>query len=82
MNDLMLYSRSGCHLCEDAERLLGELGVPFERVEVSGREDLERLYGWDVPVLCRGSAVLVKGVFTRTRVRTALDAAERKPSSP
>ncbi len=68
----VLYSRDGCHLCEDAERVLTELGVPYERVAVSGDAELERLYGWDVPVLTRGGEVLLKGVFGRARVTTKL----------
>lgn len=70
--DLVLYSRDGCHLCEDAERTLAELGVPFTRVPVTGNDDLERRYGWDVPVLTRAERTLLKGVFTRARVLAKL----------
>lgn len=69
---LVLFSRAGCHLCEDAETLLKDMGVPFERREVGGDAELERLYGWDVPVLARGGAVLLKGVFIRARVLAKL----------
>lgn len=69
---LTLYSRDGCHLCEMAEDLLTAQGVPYTRVEISGDEDLERRYGWDVPVLARGERVLVKGVFSTARVQRAL----------
>ena len=68
MNDLMLYSRSGCHLCEQAEELLSRGGVVFTRIEIAGNDDLERLYGWDVPVLARGGDILAKGVFSRARL--------------
>lgn len=74
MSDLTLYSRAGCHLCEDAEALLASLGVAFVRVDVSGNAELERRYGWDVPVLVRGEDVLLKGVFSRARVLTRLGA--------
>lgn len=70
--DLTLYSRTGCHLCEDAERLLDGLKLPYGRVEVGGDPELERRYGWDVPVLSRGGEVLLKGVFTRARLLTKL----------
>lgn len=69
---LTLYSRAGCHLCEDAEALLTELGVPYARVEVSGNADLEARYGWDVPVLVDDGQVLIKGVFSRARVTRTL----------
>ena len=63
-----LYSRSGCHLCEDAEAVLTALGWPYTRVEISGDPDLERLYGPHVPVLVRGGAVLLRGVISRSRL--------------
>lgn len=64
----VLYTRPGCHLCEDAEAALGALAWPYTRADISGDADLERRYGWDVPVLVRGSEVLLKGVFTRARL--------------
>ena len=64
----LLYSRVGCHLCEDAETVLDKLDWPYIRTEISGDPELERLYGWDVPVLVRGGAVLLKGVITRSRL--------------
>ena len=72
MTGLTLYSRAGCHLCEDAEQLLDQMQVPYDRVEVTGNDELERLYGWDVPVLARSGQVLVKGVFSRARVLSKL----------
>lgn len=64
----LLYSRAGCHLCEDAEAALDKLGWLYTRTDISGDPELERLYGWDVPVLVRGGAVLLKGVITRSRL--------------
>ncbi len=64
----VLYSRTGCHLCEDAETALNILSWPYCRAEISGDAELERLYGWEVPVLVRGGAVLLKGVINRARL--------------
>ncbi len=75
----MLYSRSGCHLCEDAEAALAALGVAFERLDISGDAELERLYGWDVPVLIRGGAVIAKGVLSAARLRRVLKLAPLSP---
>lgn len=72
MSALVLYSRLGCHLCEQAEEALDTLGLAFRRVEVGGDADLEARYGWDVPVLVRGEGaseeVLAKGVISRARL--------------
>ena len=69
---LVLYSRAGCHLCEDAEAALTQLGTPFERTDISGNAELEARYGWDVPVLLRGDVVLAKGVINARRLRQVL----------
>jgi len=58
MTKVVLYSRSGCHLCDIAletlEKLQRELSqeAPFE-IEVlliDGNEDLEKRFGEQVPV--------------------------------
>ena len=72
MGDLILYSRAGCHLCQDAEQALAALNQPFTRIDISGSAELERLYGWDVPVLIRGGKVIAKGVINAARLRRVL----------
>ena len=52
---LSVYSRSGCHLCEDMlihlQQLAPELDFSFDIVEITGNPDLEQKYGLRVPVL-------------------------------
>ncbi len=49
-----VYSRHGCHLCEDAvnilERLKEELDFEIEIIYIDGNPELEKLYGEQVPV--------------------------------
>ncbi|MCW2783875.1 MAG: glutaredoxin 2 [Marmoricola sp.] len=49
-----VYSKPGCHLCEDAERVVGrvcaELGEAWEVVDITGDADLMRSYGEQIPV--------------------------------
>ena len=67
--ELRLYSRLGCHLCEQAEERLGRYGFVYERLEVGGDLERERLYGHDVPVLTdRAGRVLLRGVFSPGRL--------------
>lgn len=73
-SELTLYTRAGCHLCEDAASVLAELGVAYVPVDVDSDAELQARYGWDVPVLASGEQVLLKGVFGRARVRAALAA--------
>jgi glutaredoxin len=50
-----LYTRVGCHLCEEAERELAEVraAIPFrlELVDVDRDPELARRYGVRVPVV-------------------------------
>jgi len=54
MTLVTIYSRTGCHLCEDALRLLqsmqDELNFEIEEILIDGYEELEQLYGEKIPV--------------------------------
>lgn len=67
---LTLYTRAGCHLCEQAEAGLRALDYRYTPVDVSGDPDLEARFGHDVPVLALGERVLLKGVLGRGRLST------------
>ena len=52
-----LYSKPGCHLCDDARavvaRVCAELGETFEEVDITAGPDapaLQRAYGEEIPV--------------------------------
>jgi glutaredoxin len=50
-----LVTRAGCHLCEDAEKLLrrlaGELGFGYDEVDVDGTPELRAEFSDRVPVV-------------------------------
>ncbi len=48
---LLLYTTSGCHLCEQAEALLQCAGALVEMVEIADDEALLERYGMRIPVL-------------------------------
>lgn len=56
LRNLVVYSRPGCHLCEDMILALDEvqksLGFEFEVVNIDSDSQLESRYGLDIPVLC------------------------------
>jgi glutaredoxin len=49
-----LYSRPGCHLCDDArtviERVCAELGESYDEVDIDADEALLARYGDEIPV--------------------------------
>ncbi len=61
MKTLLLYSRPGCHLCEelaaDLEPMLAGRAV-IEIVDISEDPALERRYGLRIPVLALGDREL------------------------
>jgi glutaredoxin len=50
-----VYSRHGCHLCENAvktlESMREELAFEIEIIYIDGSTELEKLYGNEVPVI-------------------------------
>ena len=54
-NQLTMYSRTGCHLCEDMQNqlpaYLDEAGLSLNIVYIDNNSDLEQQYGSLVPVL-------------------------------
>ena len=50
-----VYSRHGCHLCENAvktlESMREELAFEIEIIYIDGNPELEKLYGNEVPVI-------------------------------
>ncbi|MFL6062084.1 MAG: glutaredoxin family protein [Marmoricola sp.] len=51
---VLLYSRPGCHLCDDArtviERVCAEAGTAYEEVDITGDPALVHAYGEQIPV--------------------------------
>ncbi len=53
-----LYTRAGCHLCEEAKiaiaPLLHEFGATLREIGIDGDSTLEQRFGCDVPVIYIG----------------------------
>lgn len=58
MSILTLYTRDGCHLCEEMTEALTKYtrnhDFKLEIVEITGNPELEARYGHKVPVLTEG----------------------------
>lgn len=57
--DVTLYSRPGCHLCEEAKAaiapLLREFGAVLREINIDEDSVLKERYGWDVPAIFIGA---------------------------
>lgn len=67
---LTLYSRAGCHLCEQAAEHLEQLGLPYQVVDIRSDPALTEAYGHHIPVLAHGERELMRGVLSRSRLTT------------
>jgi glutaredoxin len=61
---LTIYSRPGCHLCDEMKEVVRRVSVSvplaLDEIDISGDAELERLYGVDIPVLMVGGKKLAK----------------------
>lgn len=76
--ELVLYSRSYCHLCHDMESLvrglLPEFGLTLRVVDVDDDPELASRYDESVPVLERQGLELAKWRTTEQELRDKLRA--------
>ena len=62
---LTLYSKPGCHLCEDVRALLDELqpeyGFALTEIDITQSELLFARYRYDIPVLLKEGREIARG---------------------
>jgi len=78
---IVLVTRQGCHLCEEALRLLEDLGVHLELVDVDADDDMHRLYDFRVPMVLVDGAVVAEGRIRRDQLVAALASKRSKSGS-
>ncbi len=62
--DVTIYSRPGCHLCEEAKTqlapLLKEFGARLKEINIDEDSELRARYDYDVPVIFLGARKVAK----------------------
>jgi len=51
MARLVLYTRPGCHLCDDARVVLERIGEPFDEIDIDSDDELFKRYLERIPVV-------------------------------
>ena len=55
MTKVTIYSRPGCHLCDDMKDLVRKVArtipLTLEDIDIYGDDELEEKYGLEIPVL-------------------------------
>jgi glutaredoxin len=79
--EVTLYTRKGCHLCEEAKSqmapLLREFGARLREVDIDADEKLRALYDFDVPVIFLGDRKVAKHRLDLVQFRRQLERARR-----
>jgi glutaredoxin len=81
--EVTLYTRPGCHLCEDAkaivEPLLAEFGAALREVNIDDDAELTQRYGMDIPVIFIGAHKAAKHRVDARQFRRQLEGARNRP---
>jgi glutaredoxin len=74
--DVTLYTRPGCHLCEEARAaiapVVAEFGAQLREVNIDDDAVLKERYEWDIPVIFIGSRKAAKHRVDVARFRRQL----------
>ena len=81
MAAVVLVTRKGCHLCDDALSLLRELGVEPQLADVDADDRLFQLYDWRVPVLLVDGVPVAEGKISRDQLQAALGRSGGSPNA-
>jgi glutaredoxin len=85
---LTIYSRPGCHLCDEmkgvVQRTLQRLSaaVRVEEIDISTDPDLEARYGMEIPVLLVDGKKAAKYRVTEWELTRMLNARTERPAGP
>jgi glutaredoxin len=77
--EVTLYTRPGCHLCEEAKAaiapLLREFGAVLREVNIDEDPVLKERYGWGIPVIFIGQRKAAKHRVDLAQFRRQLEEA-------
>lgn len=83
--EIIVYSRPGCHLCEQAKAvlqpLLTEFGCALREVNIDRDSELAERYSWDIPVIFIGAHKAAKHRVDPVQFRRQLEEARAKAAA-
>jgi glutaredoxin len=71
-SEVLLYTRDGCHLCDDARQLLERHGLKVIEVDIDEDEELKAAYDQCVPVVSINGKVRFRGRVDEMLLRRLL----------
>jgi len=74
-NDVILYTRIGCHLCDDALALLRRHGLAPREIDIDADPELRAKFNECVPVVEINGRVRFRGIVDERLLRRLLNGA-------
>lgn len=76
--NVVLYTREGCHLCEEAERMLARIGkrlpLKLHLIDIDSDDYLQRLYMVEIPVVTVDGTEIARAPISEGKLEDALAA--------
>jgi glutaredoxin len=69
----VLYSRPGCHLCDDARAVLERVGAPFAEVDITTDDELHARLLERIPVVALDDEEIFEYFVDEDELRRRLD---------
>ena len=83
---VIIYSRPGCHLCDEAKQTIESAGCPdeytIEEINIESDPHLVRAYQYDIPVVTINGVEASRHRLTAEDFREKLQKREGKPTFP
>ena len=83
MIPVTIYSRPGCHLCDEMKLVVQRVGasipITLEEIDISTSSELEHLYGLEIPVLFVAGKKVAKYRVSESDLRRILSGREGTP---
>jgi glutaredoxin len=79
MPKVLLYTRAGCHLCDDAHALLVRHGLAPALVDIDADPELRERYNYCVPVVEIDGIERFRGRVNEVLLRRILRSLKRSP---
>ncbi len=73
MNQVTLYSKPDCHLCDLAYQLLANLDLNVTVIDIQSRPTLMAKYALTIPVVVFSNAVALNWPFDAEAIQSLLD---------
>jgi glutaredoxin len=71
-HDVVLYTRPGCHLCEEAAEVLSRYGLSPRLIDIDGQPELREKFDTCVPVVEIDGRVRFRGRVDEVLMRRLL----------